>query len=258
MCHPLWMNVLNGKSLQLFWIASCNWNISEDMSSRLVALNMNTHSEHKTLQNLFHAMPTMIALQLHLPAHCNKILSTLSGASSVDTLASNYQINHSGCSPPPKVHTPPHRQWPTNCTYYSFIFFSEKPCPRHLHFWFHGPWEFPIMTVFCNFLTLLFQCWNVPVMDSSHVIIPERSHYFIRKDDWTQDLGWFGLAPYSPYSYHASNIFLMLNRYTLTPWMLNSQPTGFARSQVVATCCYNFSKYNPCHVASFLFGLSLA
>ena len=71
------------------------------------------------------SMPTMMTLELQLPAHYNKILSTLSGVSSVDTLASNYQINHSGCSPPPKVHTAPHRQWPTNCTYYSF-FFSEK------------------------------------------------------------------------------------------------------------------------------------
>ena len=50
-------------------------------------------------------------LQLQLVARYNEILSTLSGVSSVDTLASNYPINHSGCHPPPpKVHTPPHQQ----------------------------------------------------------------------------------------------------------------------------------------------------
>jgi len=45
-------------------------------------------------------------LQLQLVARYNEILSTLSGVSSVDTLASNYPINHSRCPPPPRFILP--------------------------------------------------------------------------------------------------------------------------------------------------------
>jgi hypothetical protein len=66
-------------------------------------------------------------LQLQLAAHYNEILSTLSGVSSVDTLASNYPINHSGCTPRPHIprFTLPHiaSDLPTS---HIIPFFSEK------------------------------------------------------------------------------------------------------------------------------------
>lgn len=58
-----WVNVQNGKSLQLFRAASCSWNISKGISRWLAAANLNTQATNICFRSLM--LPTGLQSYLY-------------------------------------------------------------------------------------------------------------------------------------------------------------------------------------------------
>jgi hypothetical protein len=100
-------------------------------------LNMNNIHMEPTMHEEAHGHnATTITLRLQLPTQYNGILSTLSGVSSVDNLASNYPINHLGMLHIPGSHSP-HITSDVSTTYIFLHFFPREKQPLHLMLFFH-------------------------------------------------------------------------------------------------------------------------